>query len=1201
MTADEALAIVDEVLLGTCLNDIQTIVFRACWEGQTYAVASEQAGYDEGYIKDVGAKLWKTLSQALGEKVTKSNLQSVIRRHQSTRPSREPIAPSASATAPQPLSSASSPAALSPASATKLNWGEAIDVSSFHGRNEELALLNQWVQGDRCRLIALLGMGGIGKTSLSVKFAEQVTQNPSATPFEFMIWRSLRNAPPLDILLIDLIRFLSDGQETEAELPKEIDGKIARLLHYLRTVRCLVILDNAETIMRGGDYSGYYREGYEEYSDLFKRSGEISHQSCVLLTSREKPKEMVSLEGDTLPVRSLRLSGLRGAEAKEIFQDKGAFSGSESEWQQLTERYAGNPLALKIVATMVQELFDRNISNFLQQGAGIFDDIRNLLDQQFNRLTDLEKNVMYWLAINREPTSFAELQDDTVATVLPPKLMEAVGSLARRSLIEKHFDRYTQQPVVMEYVTEDLISQVAEEIVGGRLWLFMSHALIKAPSKDYVRESQIRVILEGVIDRLTILLKSKQAVKKRLDQTLMVLKEEFEDVPGYGGGNLINLFRHLKVDLKDYDFSRLALWEAYLLDVKLYHVDFSYTDLSKCVFAETLGSVISVAFSPNGKQFASGDANGEIVLWRVSDGQQLFTCREHVNWVWSVCFSPDSQTLASGGEDKTVRLWDVTTGQCMQEFRGHTNWIRSVKFSPEGEILASASEDHTVKLWQLSTGACIQTLTGHTGGIEAIAFNRDGQLLASAGVDQTVKLWQLSTGLCIQSLTGHMARIWAVAFSPDGQLLATAGDDKTVRIWQVETGNCFRTMTHSSRIWSVAFSTDGQYLVIGSDDQTIYLWEISTGQSVRAFVGHSNRIWSVACSADGQLLISGSDDQTIRLWELSTGQCLRTFWGYCNLVWTVTCSPDAQFLASGHEDRIARLWNFETGECVQTLSGHTGRVWSVAFSPNSQILASGSDDQTIRLWQVKTGRCYATLRGHTRYVRSLVFTPDGNLLASASGDYTVKLWNVESGHCVKTLRGEGWIFSLAVSPNGRYLATNGETIVWLWEVQTGERYQLFEGQINVASSVAFSSDGRLLASGSDQTIRLWDVQTRECLTTLSGHQGWIAAIAFHPSGKILASTSSDQTVKLWDVETSECLNTLEGHTRGVNGVAFSPDGQRLITSSEDETIRIWQTQTGQCLQVLQVERPYEGMNIMGVTGLTDAQKATLKALGAVEI
>ncbi|MBD2122585.1 NB-ARC domain-containing protein [Trichocoleus sp. FACHB-262] len=1212
MTAEEALGIVEQVLEVGRLNKVQETVFKRAWEGWSYSEIAKESGYDQGYIKDTGAKLWQLLSDALGERVTKFNCPTVLKRSQAKR---QEVAVSDRGDSSTSLAHASS------SSLPAQDWGEAIDVSIFYGRADELSTLRQWVQQDRCRLVTLLGMGGIGKTALSVKVGEQLQGE-----FEYLIWRSLRDAPPLPELLATLIKFLSRQQDIT--LPESLSGQLSRLLELLRGSRCLLILDNFEAILQGGMRAGAYRSGYESYGELLRRVGEISHQSCLVITTREKPQEVGALEGDLLPVRTLPVAGLEAIAGHEILLAKG-LAGSTTEQEQLIEHYRGNPLALKIAATSIQDLFAGDIAAFLDQGMGAFNGIATLLTQQFERLSDIEAQVMYWLAINREPVVPAELQVNMIPEISRPKLMETLESLTWRCLIDTAKPTagatrplgFTQQPVVMEYVTEKLIEQVCEEIVTVSPRLLLSHVLMQGQAKEYVRESQIRLILKAVVERSLTKLGSLQQLEQKLNQLLTQLQNQSLSFTGYGGGNLLNLFRQLETNLAGYDFSGLKIRQAYLQDVNLHEVNFAQAEFIHCVFAATFGGITSVAFNADGQLLATSDTNGDIHIWRATNSKQMVACKGHNSWVWAVAFNQDSRILASCGQDHTVRLWNVETGQCLKTLHGHTSIVTAIAFAPHpsfpdsttAQILISSSTDHTIRIWDIQTGDCLRVLAGHTACVWAVSVAANGQTLASAGEDQTIKLWAIATGECFKSFPAHSHWIKALALSPDGQTLVSGSFDNTVKLWNASTGECLKTLPgHVSTVASVAFSPNGKVVASGSYDQTVKLWSVPSGKCLTTLEKHTNRVWSVAFHPEGQLLASGGDDHTARIWDISTSQCARTIQGHSNSIYAIALSPDQQWLASGHEDQTVRLWDFNaidsdasrslTYPLKKIFRGHTNRIFGVAFTPDSQTLVTGSLDRTIKLWNVQTGECLKTLQGHTSWVWAIALSPDGRLVASGSYDHLVKLWDITSGECLQTLSGHtSSVLSVAFSPDGRLLASGGyEQMINLWDVATGQCLRTLQAHANRVWSVSFCPDGQLLATGGDDfTVKLWNIATGECERTLSGHTSAVLSILFHPSSDQLITGSADRTIKIWSLTTGECLNTLSGHQNWVWSLLLDAHHYLLWSGSQDETMKCWDLETGTCLNTLQPPRPYEGMNITEVKGLTEAQKTTLIALGAI--
>ena len=1081
---------------------------------------------------------------------------------------------------------------------TKHDWDAAPDVSIFYDRRVELTRLKQWLVNDKCRLIAILAMGGVGKTALTVKLAQEVSGE-----FDYVIWRSLREAPTPEKIIADIVKFLSLQQKID--LPDTLGEKITRLIDYLRASRCLLILDNAESILQSGCSTGNYREEYSGYGELFRRVGESQHQSCLILTSREQFKEVRRLAGESLPVRVWELKGLE--KATEILTARG-ISGSQEDIEELVKRYHGNALALQIVPATIIKLFNGDIKAFLNTGITVFDDIHDLLTQQFERLSELEKDLMYWLAINRKAVSETELSEDVLG-LSQRQIREGLDSLLRRCLIQSTNTGLTLQNVVMEYITEVLITKIIHELDSCELHLLRSHAIIKASAPDYLRENQKRVLLEPVAESLC-----KNQTKRVLEQKFRIIVEQLREqelqVPvGYAGGNLINLLIQLQVNLTGYDFSRLPISQAYLQGVELPQVNFSDCSFDKTVFSQSLSSIFSVTFSPDQKLLATGGMDGQIRFWNVADGSQIVAWQGHDDWIRCVAFSPDGKLIASCGNDHTVKIWDSQTTKCLKILRGHTDWVWSVYFIWDKRLVVSASSDRTVKVWSLDSGVCVYTFHEPDREVWGFAFSPDGKTLATSGAD-SIKLWNVWTNECLKTFDDNSTGVRKLAFSPDSKTLVGSTDNQSLKTWDVNTGKCLRSVkTALTAIWAIKFSPNGETVISCGTDK-IQLWNLATGEPQMTLHEPNHRIRSLAYSADKKIIAVGSDDQLVRLWDTQTGEPIKTFQGYSNRIWTVAVSPVYQqntiYLASGSDDGKIRLWNAETGECCKTITGHQGRIRHVTFSSDGKLLASTSHDRTIKLWDVNTGKCLKTLRGHSDWIWSVIFIQDNRTLISASDDRTVLIWDTRTNQSqvLGNLETE-WMWAIASHPHAEILATAGTSqSINLWDIHKKVCLTSLKGHTHRIRAITFNNSGKLIASSSDDfNIKLWEVETQNCLQNFCGHQREIRALTFIPSSstqpEILVSASDDCTIRLWDTCTGNCLQVLTGHQHSIWSVCYGPKLNILFSCGEDETIKLWDINTIKCIKTLIIPKPYQKMNIQGANGLTAATKETLQFLGAV--
>ncbi|MEK0183865.1 ATPase [Microcoleus anatoxicus] len=497
MDIEDALEFTDNLALTTTgkhLDSLQKAILRGAWNNQKYKEIADHNHRSEKYVKEVGFKLWKLLSVALGEEqVCKANFRAKLENLRvgnislfgngcihignisaDSSQSSKNLQPE-----PQYNDKFNEPTSNAKPKVCQ-DLGDAPEPNLFYNRTSELTTLENWISS-RTRLITILGLSGIGKTALTLQLIPQIQHE-----FDRIIWRTLRNAPPLASLQTDLIQSCRGGAPVPApSVPASEEGATTGglpqkerattgglplqylrsqpapeerattgglpLLECLRSHRCLIILDDIQTIFSSGQLAGNYQPGYQNYGAFFKQIAESSHNSCLMLLSWEKPKEIAALEGENRPCKSLQLNGL-GPEAQEIFREKGL--GEPEKWSELIDLYRGNPLWLNIVATMIQDLFGGSVSEFLSYDTLFLGDLESLLQQQCDRLTASEQQVMVWLASTPEPADISKIPENLQLS--PPEVLKVIQSLGRRSLVEtvKQNGRshFTILPVIREYI-----------------------------------------------------------------------------------------------------------------------------------------------------------------------------------------------------------------------------------------------------------------------------------------------------------------------------------------------------------------------------------------------------------------------------------------------------------------------------------------------------------------------------------------------------------------------------------------------------------------------------------------------------------------------------------------------------------------------------------------------------------------------------
>jgi WD40 repeat protein len=566
----------------------------------------------------------------------------------------------------------------------------------------------------------------------------------------------------------------------------------------------------------------------------------------------------------------------------------------------------------------------------------------------------------------------------------------------------------------------------------------------------------------------------------------------------------------------------------------------------------------AVAWSPDGRRFAAGSADGAVRIFRADGTGEPLVLRGGGSAANAVGWSPDGRRIATAWDDGTVRVFATDENREPLVLRGHEDSAASAEFSPDGQQIASASVDGTVRVWRADGSGTPVILRGHEDDVLAAAWRPDGHCIASSSVDKTIRIWNADGTGEPTILRGHKRAVTWLAWSPDGQSIASSSFEGVILIWHVDgNGEPTTLRGHEAGINSVGWSRDGRRIVSAANDRTARVFRVDGSAPPLVLSGHEGAVLAAAFSPDGESVLTSSTDRTVRIYSADGAWEPFALRGHTDVVTGVAFSPDGRRVASISMDGTARVWTSDHPREPVVLRGHEDFLISLAFSPDGQQLATASTDDTARVWNADGSGRPVVLRGHTDDVLDVAFSPAGRHIATASSDKTVRIWSTAGTGQPRIVRGhDSRVTAVAYSPDGRLLVTgSADNTARIWDVDSGAERAILRGHGDALMSAAFSPDGRRVATvSSDKTARIWSADG-EALHVLRGHHHRVSGVSWSPDGEILATGSTDQTVRLWRTDGAGEPLVLRGKGL-VSDVAFSPDGKRLAGAVGGE-VWIW--------------------------------------------
>lgn len=1062
---------------------------------------------------------------------------------------------------------------------------ERSDALAIIGRERELAEIIGLLHQPDCNLIAVYGAAGIGKTTLSTALCGGIPPNlevdVSVLRSYDPIWVPLVNVPDLRTVADAAI-----GAGGEAGALLSTDDDVTRLTSFLAQHRHLLVLDNFESVLAAEDQRA------DEYNRLLSAVAETPLKSCVLLTTRKLPPIADPSRKRSPRVRAVEVEGMSAADIKKIVVRDTELTGTDFDWERLATLFGGNPLSIILAARHIADVYDRQISGYLNNEHHTFRAVEELLDWHLDRLADAERELAQWLAIERQPTPVGILTANVSTRTRRRYIGDTLQRLMRDLPVQRLGAAVVLQPVLIETICEHIAQSAANELLTNGSDTLRRLALLQATATEPVRRGQHSALLGRVIEICRDAGMGSDAIRQTCLRRLATAQSDDELV--YLAGNLVNLLIALGTTLNDVDLGGLTLRQVDFRAADLRGSDLSSTRLTECGFRDAFGSILAVRLSPDADLLAAGGADGKVRLWNVATGQSQAVIAASQKWVRSIDFAPSRNRLVVAADDNTVRSWSLDGSQ-PQDVSTHDDWVMIARYSQDGRFIASAGNSRKVVL-RFANGTQ-STHDLHGARIRCLSISSDDQLIVTGDERGTAIVWSVPDSLEVQRFECRWA-IRGIAFADGDAAVLAATEHGSLHRWDLaDRAFTYVVELHDTPIRSLAYREVGDRAVTAAESGEIAVVSAADGAVLRRLTAHGKRLQAVDIGS-GDLCASGGEDQAVRLWNMRSGDAVRIFSGYANPAWSCVWSPDGQSVLIGYEDGWLRIYQRHgDAEPVREFKVLAARLRTICIPPDPALMAvvAGDDRRLVAL--AHDGRIVAEGGGHEGRITVLI-SPPGQLL-SASGDGTIRTWTRKAATLSsETLHQEpAAINCLTTSPDGCLIAFGGDARhLRVMELASG---QLIVNQAlpDRVWSVSFTAAGDELYAGcGDGRVYRVSLDKQKATTSFDAHDGWVWSVHTHPGG--VMTGGEDGLVKSWTAAVKPDAEQLIAASDRVRVVALSPAADGGAAVCDDGTAWIWDVGDFATMRTVRPVRPYEGLVISELSGLQQGTLEALRALGA---